>query len=568
MASTNRLTKVFGALAYFAFGAALFSLFILPTRTFQSALGETGLALLKFQALLVFLGALTGTILLFLQRFFSVQILTPSRRDTASQFGPSNNTLHYLNLALSGLLVLGTVLSLDTPLDIDENIHALMMTRGRFADELNPVKSDATVYFTQNHVLSQGASILAMKVFGFEKIPYRLPAVLFTLLLILAVWWLYPRLFRSLGFTFLLGAFLANAFFFWYLHSARGYVSLALVCFTSFLILSRLTSEKAPLPAGHFPVYVVLLLLSPFVHFFAMIFQALLLFALALHAGSRAGTYHLAKYVEIRRVFLAGMAVLPLYAVVLAHNVLFLLRIGDFEKGGESLSVWSNLVQAMGLSFDWQMRLWLAVLFLCLVTTALTRAKELNRFPLVFVGISVLFFAGALTLSETKVFEARFLLPFFAPLAFVLVDLLNTSSKKIAPPQIAGLLVLVVLPALSWKAVHNTITLNLSDFDEAMKAAKTLTAPVSEQCYLFSGKRDLSVFAKDFYLKEAKTSALAGEQALDCRSFYQVRLDPRVDFSKTDWPTPHGAKELWNNGRGMAIYRHDRSNLIAQGSPR
>ena len=148
------------------------------------------------------------------------------------------------------------------------------MTRGQYADELDPIKSDNRIFFTQNHVLAQAASILSMKAWGFSKIPYRLPAIAFTVLLLLIVPLTFRSLFPTPGYFLTLGFLGANAFSLWYLHSARGYVSLLLVTALSYFLALRVLCHTPH--KKHYIAFELTLLLSPFVHFFSMIFHLLL----------------------------------------------------------------------------------------------------------------------------------------------------------------------------------------------------------------------------------------------------------------------------------------------------
>lgn len=560
-------------LGLFASATAIgFLLFIFPTRQFSSLTHFDFSRFQKFQGLAIFCFALLALILTALKTWWLSYRATTSHVGTTllprTQFaGPLSSQKTWwtvANIALSVAILVGAIRALDTPLDIDENIHALMMTRGLYGDELDPVKSDARVYFTQNHILAQAASIASMEIFGFEKIPYRAPAILFTGLLLLIIPLCFRSLFPTAGYFLTLAFLASNAFSLWYLHSARGYVSLLWVTALSYFLALRVLEDRSR--KLYLWAYAATVILSPFVHFFSMIFHLLLAIALVFWVALNQQGVSREKSRAVFKLIVAQALVLPLYLFVLARNLMFLSSIGDFEKNAVEFNLWANITKAFGLAFDWQARAFLLFSFGLVVYALFHRPALFKRFSSVFIGTCIVFFGFVLTLFDAKVFEARFILAFVLPFAVWMIDGSFYLARGRAQRWTAALaltLLLIVFPAMGHKAIYRTLTFNLQDFDDGIKAVKQLTGPIEKNCYLFSGKRDLSIFAKDFYFKKAKQAAFADEDKMACQQFYHLRIEPNRAGSPVPLTRPPRAIELWNNNRGMALYLENQNSFVA-----
>lgn len=555
------MTRLLLIAAYGAGAIALLALFLVPTRSFAGWIHADPALLAKAAGLLTFLAGFAGALAWALRAFL---LAPPTTAPACSplHFGPSHRFWGYVNVALVVLILGQTFRSLDTPLDIDENIHALMMARERYAEELNPIKSEATIYFTQNHVVAQAASILGMKLGGIGKIPYRFPALLFTAGLLLLIPLFYRRLFFTPGCTLLYGFLFCNAFSFWYCHSARGYVTLMLVTLaTTLAVLRALESGLDRRTAGLFGVS---LLLSAFVHFFAMVFQLFLLVALILYGYFQRRALSPERRQGLGRLILLSFSVIPLYAVVLGHNLVFLARIGDFQKA-EPVALGPNVMKALGLAFEWQARA-LGLVTLGILAYALLHRRSLwQRFSTLLLIVSVGFVGAMLSLVDAKVFESRFILILVLPFGVWLIDSLFALLPRWRAGAVLAIL-LILFPLLGGPSIYRTLTLNLAAFDTFMTAAQQRTRPVENNCFFFSGKRDLCIFAKDFYFRAARESVYSDEAALPCENFYHLRIEPSE--APVTWEAPHQATELWNDGHGMALYAQSRSSHLASMGPR
>jgi hypothetical protein len=142
-----------------------------------------------------------------------------------------------------------------------------------------------------------------------------------------------------------------------------------------------------------------------------------------------------------------------------------------------------------------------------------------RRFPTIFAATCLFFFSFVLALFEAKVFEARFILAFVLPFAVWMIDgafyLARGNYQRWGAGLVLGVL-FVIFPLQSHKAIYRTVTMNLQDFDDFIKVVRSLTNPIEKNCYFFSGKRDLSIFAKDFYFQKAKEGDL--KAAIFCKS--------------------------------------------------
>jgi hypothetical protein len=256
------------------------------------------------------------------------------------------------------------------------------------------------------------------------------------------------------------------------------------------------------------------------------------------------------------RLLLVQAVALPLYLFVLTKNLIFMSQIGDFQKG-EQFHLWSNLTKAFGIAFDWQARAYLLFSLAMILVALFHKPGLFRRFPTIFAATCLFFFSFVLALFEAKVFEARFILAFVLPFAVWMIDgafyLARGNYQRWGAGLVLGVL-FVIFPLQSHKAIYRTVTMNLQDFDDFIKVVRSLTNPIEKNCYFFSGKRDLSIFAKDFYFQKAKETAYAGEGHVSCKSYYHVRIEPHPQQEEVNLVPPPRTTELWNNRRGMALY--------------
>ncbi len=538
--------------------------FVLPSHIFQDHFPQfIPAAKTVSLVLLVACGLAAASALLLHQALNTLRQKEPLRPKINFQHPYQSHLFFYLNLILAVFLFAKVAFHLSTPLDIDENIHALSIAQGRIAQELNPINTDPA-WYTQNHVLPQMLSILSTKIFGLNKIAYRLPALLFTFLILLAIFGIDPELAASPVSSFLLLHLSLNEMTHWYLHSARGYAGMMLLSLIPLLIVWKFTRSGRAGSRSQLWLYGICFLLSVFTHMFGAIFNGLLFLSLLLWlAINGKALTRSARHFGFSLVTIS-LSLLPVIAFVLMNNMILLQRIGDLATG-KVPPLPENLMGAAGLSYFWEGKLLLLFLVAIVIHGFVNGRRFRNDLLSLFLAMSVGFFSLCILVLQIRVFESRFILGFIAPLVFWITESIPyLRSRWAALLALATVtLTIVLLPWLSAPAIQNTLSMNVADYDYFIGMVRKITAPVADHCYYFSGKRDLALWAKDFYFHDALNAK--GEEK-KCRLSYYIHIDPgmRVDpvtgreiLMIDGGPPPH-SHEVLKNQSGMSLYEATR----------
>jgi len=541
-----------------AFG--LIACFVFPTRSFQNLIGGFAAPFTAFANLAIVASGIGAIACLLLHRSLCIlKSREPLKPKTNFRHPYQYPFFFYANIALSLVLVVKVGWHLNSPLDIDENIHALSIAQGRIAQELDPINTNP-IWTIQNHVIPQLLSIVSTKIFGLTKFTYRLPALLFAILIIVSLFFIDSELSYSPVTTLLLLHFTLNEMTHWYFHSARGYVGMILFTLIPFLQVWKFTrSGKAGTRAGLW-LYGSCFTFAVFTHMFGAIFNGILFLSLLFWFATNGATLHSKARAYGLSLLLISMALLPVVAFVLAHNLILLQKLGDLATGAvPALS--QNLMETMGISFLWQGKL-LILLVAGLVIHGWVNGRRFGQdLNSIFLLASVMFFGICLSVLQTRVFEARYLLAFVAPLVFWIAESLPYLKSGYAKSLglVATLLTLTVSQAISSQAIRTSLSLNVTDYDYFIGMAKAMTAPIASQCYYFSGKRDLSVWAKEIYFHDSVDITKPGAR---CAHTYFIHIDPglRVDpvngrqIAMIEGGPPPHSRELFRNDSGMSLY--------------
>jgi hypothetical protein len=538
----GRATSVGGALL------VAISLFVLPSRSFQSLLGAAGAGLSPFQtaALIASLGITVVGFLLY--RVSQPAIAAGSTPQTI----PTSRVILVLNLMLAALVVGRAISQINGPLDIDENIHALSIAQHRIAQELNPINTDPRIY-SQNHVAAQLLSIVSVKLFGLNKLAVRAPSILLTGLLLAALFTLCRGVGGSLITTIVLSHFLLNQLVIWYFHSARGYVAMMVLTIVPFLIVWDFTLKRRPGEPWRMALFAFCFLCAVFTHLFGAIFNGLLFLSLLTWmAAHREELDETARHYGAK-LLTTALFIFPVYGFVIAHNLLFLSRIGDLNAGSPP-NIAESLLGAFGLSLSWQGKLLTILLVGLGLHSIFNDRKWLKSLPAIFTLVTFAFFFTAITALRTRVFEPRFVLAFLPPLLFWIGEAVLRIRGRGARTAILVIFggALIVSPFLSTAALYRRISYDMSDYDHFLKTVRERAQPVAENCVTFYGQDDVVIWARDLYFGDALN---AKSPTAPCPKHFYAYL-PSTEAKSGQAiraNVPKTAVEIFRNARGMTL---------------
>lgn len=499
-------------------------IFAVPTRNFLNLAGSigefaqrnygAGILLFGFGAMLSFLGA---------------NLFGPATKRTPLRIQPGfpkslavNRRITYFNLFIGALILIRAGIALNSPLDIDENVHAREISQGRVANEINPIKTNSNVQNLQNHVVPQLLSYLSMKAFGVNRFAYRLPALLFTALTLLAIWYLGGSVLSPFT-TMLLGLhLLANELVGWYFHSARGYA--AMILFTAVPYLLTLQALRRPKKVGTREYWLlgVCFLLAAFTHLFALLFNGLLAVGwiawLNLHPAGPSSK-------PLRRMLVIGLGMLPLFAFIGFHQMMFLQNLGDLQSG-QMPEFSERFFQFFGFAFSWQRSLLAVAGSVLFVWAVRGEYPWRDDFHLLFLGATAFTLGVTVFALKVRTIEPRFMLAFLIPTVVGISELVRFFTPRFRARGGLALVVglIAIAPFISAKALNGHLTHQLRDYDDFIKSARAMTSPVSRNCYTFSGKEDLALWARDFYFADRATQ--------NCRRRYHLEIAPDHNFTR------------------------------------
>jgi len=219
---------------------------VFPMRWFQVLLNPLHVDLTAFLSPLLFVSSIGTLILYLLYRVFQLDERT-DHLPVHSVPRPTNSERHGRTvLILQGLIcaviLLQVVMGMNSPLGVDESEHATEFARGALLREINPLQTDPS-RDTQNHVIAQMSSMVFMELFGVDKVTGRIPALLFTMALILLLLFFTKQILSRVTICLILGHLAVNQFSLWYMHSMRGYISMMLCTLVVYCMLLKATQE-------------------------------------------------------------------------------------------------------------------------------------------------------------------------------------------------------------------------------------------------------------------------------------------------------------------------------------
>ena len=458
-----------------------------------------------------------------------IEEASPPRGETRSHFWNTSKTWAIL---LGAAFLAQALFHINSPLGIDENVHGLQMARGDLWNEITPFIYDES-YSTQNHVLSHIASYLSLQLFGVNKISLRLPAIIFSLLL---VWILYSRRasLSPIVFTFIFGHLLVNQLIVWYSHSMRGYI--LMIAASSFLFLEAFRfarGERIPLR----PIAVVYLL-TPFTHIFGGVFAILLWMTLVVWIVVNHSNLSKKQWEDGRKIVRWGLLLMPLILLMFGFEAIRLMRLGDLQSA-ETPGVLSWVIPLFGFSYSWQAKIFLLMVIGFTIHAVLQKRWTL---PLIFILTTACFVLFLLFALKVRILLPRYMLGFVLPVAlFLVVETEALTDWKRHAGRALLALCLIAFPVMSGPAVQKLKQQDFLPYDNFLKRADVATRKFPDRCFKYSGKADLISWAKEFYLRKVPVPGP------NCKHRFLLHMG--------DSPSQTTHRKLLDEGPNLALYQ-------------
>jgi len=480
----------------------------------------------------------------------SLSISIPQK--TVSRRKPTSPWWRVMNLALCGIILTQSIMQLHAPLDWDELDTATRLGTPsvcpindsdpyRNRDLISPTKN------TRNHTIANIAVVTAYRLFGVSEHIARLPSLLFTILLLMALLALTEGILPPVALTFLLVHLATNGLFVWYSHSLRGYISMEL--FTFLALMELLRSDN---PRSSAWMYAGFILAASITHTFGALFCLLLFSAHLMWTAWQAPALKPAALnFHLRRIGVALLSA-PIILYVLARQFLFLNQIG-FLNSQAPAEKSEAVVTALGISSP-AAGFWIVLVILLTLVAQWIRHRKINLLGCYLVFSAVVL--GTLVhLLKATLFEPRFLLAFLIPtMLWVGVTI---SEVRLSLPRYAlwalALAIFLILPLKSRTEIFEHRTSLMGGFGNFMTKVTAIVPRSDANCIAFSGEPDQVMFSLGLFYPRRETTDL-------CQSHY------RVHFAKS-WKgqsLAQGPVETWmpllNDGDGRTLEQSTTTN--------
>ncbi|MEZ4751292.1 MAG: hypothetical protein R3B54_11940 [Bdellovibrionota bacterium] len=506
-----RYSALLAHLAWLCFALAGFLFVVGPTSHFQTVVGNADRYLGFSQFILVFAAAVNASL---------AGILRVSKKQ-ASQwktFAASSRKLTVFQVVVS-LVILGqTVQQITLPFDLDENQRAAAAITKSFWHEINPFRH------TEVHAVAHVFAIGSMKLFGENKIAYRLPSIIFAALFLIMLNAIANRFLQPFTRLLLFSHLLVNEMVIWYLHSTRGYVSALFVTSVLLFILLEIGARGVPEnTTRRVWIFSVFFALSVLTHPFTGIYSLLLLtsFCFWVYLNRHKMDRSLASYCW--QLILAASIWLPLFFAVFVCVLRSLEPIANLHHGGFENFVPKVLTTLPSLGRLWALKLvGLAIVYAG--ASQWVRHKRLNLDLLAIFCISVFVFYGAvLSLLRVSHLEPRWFVPFIIPMVLALGEWMSRSRGPAYAAVLGGVfLMLTILPFRMQHGILDTLgILYHQPYESFLTEIREKTGPVRENCYQFPNK-SMGSWAQTFHFADAPRNLL---EKSDCKHFYLISLD-------------------------------------------
>ncbi|MCB0418761.1 MAG: hypothetical protein H6617_08055 [Bdellovibrionaceae bacterium] len=517
----NRFSEIFfenprysSLLAKLAWGCCALSGFLFvvgPTSHFRAFLGDAERYLGFSQFILLFGAAVFASL--------SGILRVPKERTAPTRPLVARSRKLTVFQVVVSLVVLGqTVRQITLPFDLDENQRAAAAITKSFWHEINPFRH------TEVHAVAHVFAIASMKVFGENKIAYRLPSIIFAVLFLVMLNAIANRFLQPFTRLLLFSHLLVNEMVIWYLHSTRGYVSALFVTSVLLFILLELGVQGVPRKSSQrIWVFSVFFALSVLTHPFTGIYSLLLLSSFAFWAYLKRHEMDRALARYCWQLILAASIWLPLFFAVFVCVLRSLEPIANLHHGGFENFVLKVLTTLPSLGRLWALKLiGLAILYAGAAQWVRHKRLSIDLLGIFFVTVFV-FYGAVLTLLRVSHLEPRWFVPFIIPMVLAFGEWLSRSRGPAYAAVLAGVyLLLTVLPFRMQHGILDTLgVLYHQPYESFLAEVRQKTGPVRENCYQFPDK-SMGAWAQTFHFSDAPRNLL---EKSDCRHFYLISLD-------------------------------------------
>jgi hypothetical protein len=384
---------------------------------------------------------------------------------TSLSFAPPRRDRRLLALLVTILVFIGvrsfTELT-TTTMDWDEYAHSAHLAIGDYSVSMDPF------HFGQ-HTLSSIFSTFSMLVAGASPGAARAPAVLFTLVFLVAVFLLCSRHLSTFASVILVAHLAVNPWVRWYLHSQRGYA--ALLAITTLGIFFIFEWHRGYLEfAKASRILLILFFTALFVHLFAALHFFCLFFAIAVCMAIHRNSWSPEKVAEGKKLLMIPLYVGPIFAVLAVGSILSLSSYGHVLKANE-FSIETNLVailETLGLYREYWLRTF-TVLALALWLYACRKRIELG-FQVLIAPITFLFFVLVIYALKADPYTRLYLgmiIPFVLMTTGLLEDAFALTRQKLV--WAVALILFVAAPLQSHVPQEISFGNRLTAFTKFMK---------------------------------------------------------------------------------------------------
>jgi hypothetical protein len=350
-----------------------------------------------------------------------------------------------------------------TTMDWDEYAHSSHLAMGDYSVSMDPF------HFGQ-HTLSSIFSTFSMLVAGANPGVARAPVVLFTLIFLVAVFFLCSRHLSSFASVILVAHLAVNPWVRWYLHSQRGYAALlAITTLGTLYIFEWHRGYLACAKASR--ILLILFFTSLFVHLFAALHFFCLFFALAVCMAIHRNSWSPEKVSEGKKLLMIPLYVGPIFAALAVGSILSLSSYGHVLKATE-FKIENNLIailQTLGLYREYWLRAF-TVLALGLWLYACRKRMELS-FQILIAPITFLFFVLVIYALKADPYTRLYIgmiLPFVLMTTGLLEDAFALTRQKLI--WLVALMLFVAVPLQSYVPQETSFGNRLTTFTKFMKA--------------------------------------------------------------------------------------------------
>ncbi len=453
-----------------------------------------------------------------------------------------------LQILLSVAIFSQTVLHRNAPLDWDELDTATRLGTPSVCpiDDKNPYQNSDLISptkNTRNHALANVAVVAAYRIFGVSEKIARLPALVFTLLFLIAIFLSTREVAPPAAIAFLLGHLALNGLFLWYAHSLRGYISMELFTFLALMELTKNPSRRAS------PwLYCLFIAFASVTHTFGALFCLLLFSTHLIWTAWYAPSLNASDLnFHLKRLAIAILCA-PFLLWILSKQFLFLNHIGY-------LNTVIPVEKAEALASAWGITLPFGTFLVILVFIAAFLAHWINRRGIDLIGLHLIFSLFVLTLLITllkaTLFESRFLLAFIPPAVLWIATAASEMSFTKARITLWSIafVVFLLLPWQGRREIYESRTQLMGGYGKFMTQVAAKVPRTEAECIRFSGEADQVMFSRGLYYP------VTGKDTACRESFH-------VSFAKSwkgkDSPT------LLEAGRWMTIIDDGEGRTLSQ----